>query len=120
MNKNIKDRRSRRKKRVSSKISGSKDKPRISVFASKLYTYAQAIDDIARETLTEYSSLKMARDKDYKKDKKVSEAKKVGIELARKIKKIGVKQAVFDRGRYSYNGRVKAVADGLREEGIQI
>lgn len=94
--------------------------PRISVFASNRYTYAQAIDDEARKTLAAYSSLKLARSKKLEKRKKVDEAKMVGLELVKIMKKEGIIKAVFDRGRYAYKGRVKAVAEGLREGGLKI
>ena len=110
----------KRKRRISKNIFGTKDKPRISVYASNVYTYAQVIDDQARQTLAQFSSLNLARIDKYKKEKKVNEAKKVGLELANKIKKIGIKAAVFDRGRHAYKGRVKALAEGLREGGVII
>lgn len=94
--------------------------PRISVFASNRYTYAQAIDDEARKTLASYSSLKLARSKKLEKRKKVEAAKMVGLELVKIMKKEGITKAVFDRGRYVYKGRVKAVAEGLREGGLKI
>lgn len=118
---NLNSRRSvRRKKRVRSNIFGTKEKPRISVFASNRYTYAQAIDDTGRKTLISFSSLEISQSENYKKNKKVEEAKKVGIDLAKNMIKKGIKTAVFDRGAYSYLGRVKALADGLREGGIII
>ncbi len=120
MGKVNKDRKNRRKKRVSNNIFGTKDKPRISVFASNRYTYAQVIDDSGKMTLTSFSSLNLARSEKYKKDKKVFEAKLVGLELAKKVKEMKIKKAVFDRGKYSYKGRVKALAEGLREGGLQI
>src|SRR3989338_1847065 len=108
MGKINKNRVERRKKRVSSKIFGTKERPRVSVFASNVHTYAQVIDDVDRVTLVSYSSLQL------------SQAKKVGLELAKIAGKSGIKQAVFDRGKYSYKGRVKALAEGLREGGIKI
>ena len=114
------NRENRRKKRVSSNIFGTKEKPRISVFASNRYTYAQVIDDSDKNTLISYSSLKLAQSENYNKDKKVEEAKKVGLELAKKTVKKGIKKAVFDRGKYSYKGRIKAVAEGMREGGLKI
>ncbi len=110
----------RRKKRISSNIFGTKDRPRISVFASNRFTYAQAIDDENRKTITSYSSLIFAGGKDYKKEKKVVEAKKVGVQLAKLAKEKGIARAIFDRGKYSYKGRIKALAEGLREEGLII
>lgn len=120
MGKINKNRVERRKKRVSSNIFGSKERPRVSVFVSNVYIYAQIINDTERKTLVSYSSLQLAKTEKYKKQKKVEEAKKVGLDLAVKAKKSGIKQAVFDRGRYSYKGRVKALAEGLREGGIKI
>lgn len=114
------DRVNRRKKRISSNIFGTQENPRISVFVSNKYTYAQIIDDKKKITLVSYSSLNIARRKGYQKEKKVDEAKKTGLGLAEKAKKVGIKKAVFDRGRYSYKGRVKALTEGLREGGITI
>lgn len=110
----------RKKRRISSRIRGDKNRPRITVFASNRYTYSQVIDDAGRVTVMSYSSLQLAKSKDYQKNKKTTEAKNVGLELARLIKPLGIKSAVFDRGRYAYKGRVKALAEGLREGGIQI
>ncbi|OGK11863.1 50S ribosomal protein L18 [Candidatus Roizmanbacteria bacterium RIFCSPLOWO2_01_FULL_37_12] len=120
MGKINKNRVERRKKRVSSKIFGTKERPRVSVFASNVHTYAQVIDDVDRVTLVSYSSLQLSQAEKYKREKKVDEAKKVGLELAKIAGKSGIKQAVFDRGKYSYKGRVKALAEGLREGGIKI
>lgn len=114
------DRKYRRKKRISGNIFGTKERPRISVFASNKYTYAQVIDDENKKTIIAFSSLIFSKSKDYKKDKKVNEAKKTGLELAKLISKKAIKKALFDRGRYSYAGRVKALAEGLREGGIKI
>jgi len=108
------DRNSRRKLRVSKNIFGSAQKPRISVFRSNKTIYAQAIDDQAKKTLFFSSSLKV------KKDKKTVLARIVGQELAKKLLDKGIKKAVFDRGKYAYKGRVKALAEGLREGGLQI
>ena len=114
------DRVDRRKKRVSGNIFGTKEKPRVSVYASNVYTYAQMINDSDRKTLLAFSSLQLAKGEKYTKEKKTVEAKKVGLELANIAKKSGIKEAVFDRGKYSYKGRVKALAEGLREGGIKI
>ena len=110
----------RRKKRVSNNLFGVKEKPRVSVFASNRYIYAQVIDDSKRTTITSFSSLKLAQSDKYKKEKKTDEAKKVGLELAKIAKKLEIKKAIFDRGKYSYKGRVKALAEGLREGGLVI
>lgn|SRR3989338_608769 len=110
----------RRKKRISSNLLGKAACPRISVFASHRYTYAQAIDDEKDVTLAAYSSLQFSKFKEYKKDKKTLEAKKIGLGLAKIMKDKGIIKAIFDRGVYSYKGRVKALAEGLREGGIKI
>lgn len=119
--KNItKDATLRRKRRISSKILGTSQRPRISVFRSNRYIFVQAIDDERRMTLADYSSLKLVKGKDYKKEKKTAEAKKVGLDFAKVLIAKGKKKGVFDRGSYSYKGRVKALAEGLREGGIAI
>lgn len=110
----------RRKMRVSANIFGTANKPRISVFRSNKYIYTQAIDDAKRITLASYSSLNLAKNKDNKKENKTSAAKKVGTEFAEIMKAKGITQAVFDRNLYSYQGRVKALAQGLREGGIRL
>jgi len=108
----------KRKKRVSLNIVGTDKRPRISVFRSNRYIYAQAIDDIKRVTVASASGL--SDTKESKKINKVNQAKEVGRKLAANLKKIKITQAIFDRSIYSYLGRVKAVAEGLREENIKI
>lgn len=120
MNKVTLERVKRRKRRVSFNIEGTEKRPRVSVFASNRYTYAQLIDDVKKKTLASFSSLQLKETKSYQKGKKVEEAKKVGIELAGISKKKGIKEAVFDRGIYAYKGRVKSLAEGLREGGVKV
>lgn len=121
MKKNItSDRNLRRKRRISKNIQGTKDKPRFSVFVSNRYIYVQAIDDENKKTIVSYSSLIVSKTKEFKKDKKTIQARLVGIEFAKKAKKTGISKGIFDRGRYSYLGRVKALAEGLREGGLKI
>lgn len=114
------DRISRRKRRISSNISGTKEKPRISVYRSNKYIYAQAIDDEARTTICSASSSLLKKDKGYMKAKKSKEAKQVGLLLAKALKEKKIETGVYDRGAYAYNGRVKLLAEGLREGGLQI
>lgn len=116
----VTDRKLRRLRKIRSQIKGVAAKPRISVFRSNKYIYAQAFDDDARTTLAEFSSLKIAKAKEYKKVKKLDEAKKTGIELAKLLLAKKITFGVFDRGVYSYKGRVKALAEGLREGGLKI
>lgn len=120
MNKVNVDRKLRRKRRVSANIKGTKERPRISVFRSNQYIYAQAIDDVERKTLFISSNFDLKKGTAYKKGKKSEDSKKIGIELAKKLIENKIKAGVFDRGSYAYNGRVKALAEGLREGGLKI
>ncbi len=104
----------RKKRRVSANIKGTAEKPRISVYRSNKYIYAQVIDDVSRKTLTAFSSKKL------EKEKKSLQAKKVGLELGKILLEKKIKQAVFDRGIYPYKGRVAQLAEGLRESGLKI
>jgi len=109
--------RERRKRRVRKKIFGTKDKPRISVYKSNRYLYAQLIDDSTGRTLAFVSSLKYAERKGSVKSMEV--AKRLGEELGKLAKEKGITKAVFDRNGYPYHGRVKALADGIRRQGIK-
>ena len=103
--------------RIRNKISGNGDKPRLSVFRSNTEIYAQVIDDVNGKTLAAASS----KDKDINAQKvnKTEKSKLVGAAIARKAKDLGIEKVVFDRSGYLYHGRVKAVADGAREGGLQ-
>ncbi len=114
------DRRERRKLRVRSKIKGTAQRPRISVFRSNKYIYAQAIDDEARKTLAAYNSLKLRKEENGKKGTKSEEAFRVGEILGKMLIEKGIKSAIFDRGYYKYAGRVAKVAEGLRKVGVKI
>lgn len=117
------DKKLKRKLRVRSKIFGTMVRPRISVFRSNKYIYAQVINDEKRLTLASFSSLQLKKNKEFKENKhlkKTEEARLVGINLAKILKEKKVLSGVFDRGSYAYKGRVKALAEGLREGGIQI
>lgn len=115
-NKIKKEKRDRRHKRIRSRISGTASVPRLSVFKSNIYIYAQLIDDDNQKTLASASSL------DLKKGKKVGNktvsAHETGKMLAEKALGQKIKKVVFDRGGYVYTGRVKALADGAREGGL--
>lgn len=104
----------RRKRRVSTNIRGTDVCPRISVFRSSKYIYAQAIDDVKRVTLCISGSKKV------QKAKKTEQAFEVGKELGAKLKEKNIQKAVYDRGSYTYLGRVQKLAEGLREAGIKI
>lgn len=100
--------------RVRAKIKGSSEKPRLSVFRSHKFIYAQLIDDLSGKTLASVSSIGM------KGEKKSNLASEVGKAIAHAAKKVGVTSAVFDRGRYLYHGRVKALAEGARSAGLKL
>ncbi len=109
----------KRHKRIRKKISGTSDCPRLSVYRSLSHIYAQIIDDTNGNTLVACSTMEKALT-DMIKDKSKSEvATIVGQELAKKALAKGIKQVVFDRGGYLYIGRVKALADGAREAGLE-
>jgi large subunit ribosomal protein L18 len=109
-------RRQKIKFRVRRKVAGTAVRPRLSVFRSNSDIYVQLIDDDNARTLVAASS----RDKDIaaQKGTKSEKSKLVGAAVARKAVELGLKDVVFDRGGYLYHGRVKAVADGAREGGL--
>jgi len=93
----------RRHKRIRSTLSGTALRPRLSVFKSHKFLYAQLIDDVKGHTLAQASS---------------DDAKKVGIDIAKAAKAIKIDKVVFDRGGYLYIGKIKAIADAAREGGL--
>lgn len=105
------------KYRIRKRVSGSTSIPRLSVFRSNSDIYAQLIDDNSGVTLTAASS----REKDIaaQKGPKTDKSKLVGSAIARKAQDLGIKKVVFDRNGYLYHGRVKAVAEGAREGGLE-
>jgi large subunit ribosomal protein L18 len=103
--------------RIRRNISGTAAKPRLSVFRSNSDIYAQLIDDTAGVTLASASSKQ--KDIAAQKAPKVEISKLVGSALAKKATELGVSKVVFDRSGYIYHGRVKAVAEGAREGGLQ-
>ena len=102
---------------IRKKIAGTAQKPRLSVFRSNTDIYAQIIDDVTGKTLAAASS----KDKDIaaQSGTKSEKSKLVGAAVARKAVELGVTAVIFDRGGYLYHGRVKSVADGAREGGLQ-
>ena len=106
----------KRHKRVRGKISGTPERPRLNVFRSGTNIYAQIIDDVAGNTLVSASSLEKGFEGT---DGNCEAAKKVGMTLAERAKAKGIEAVVFDRGGYVYHGRVKALAEGAREGGLQ-
>jgi large subunit ribosomal protein L18 len=113
-------RRLKRKMGIRKKISGTAERPRVTVFKSAKHIYAQAIDDETGTTLASASTMDKGTRGDVTGLKKRDAATKVGEELAKRMVEKGVKNAVFDRNGYKYHGRVAAVADGAREGGVQL
>lgn len=94
----------RRHKRIRSTISGTSDRPRLSIFRSNKFIYAQLIDDAKGHTFAHAQS---------------ADAKAVGVDIAKKAKAKKIEKVVFDRGGYLYTGKIKAVADAAREGGLK-
>ncbi len=110
------DTRSRRRARVRRKLRGTPERPRLSVYRSNKYIYAQVIDDTEGVTVAAASS----QEPDLRSDRlDVETAAKVGSLVADRAKEAGVTTVVFDRGGYKYHGRLKALADAAREAGLE-
>jgi large subunit ribosomal protein L18 len=111
--------RARRHSRVRKNLQGTADRPRLNVFRSLSGIYVQVIDDQSGRTLVSASTVdKDLRDK-LKGMKKADQAKMIGQMVAERAKSKGIQSVVFDRGGYRYIGRIKALADGAREGGLQ-
>ena len=111
--------RDRARIKIRKKISGTPERPRLSVFRSLDNIYAQIIDDTTGNTLVAVSSLNKDVKSDVKSVKgKINKSKLIGNILAKKALEKDIKQVVFDRGGFRYHGRVKALADGAREGGL--
>jgi large subunit ribosomal protein L18 len=110
------DARVRRHTRVRKRVHGTADRPRLAVFRSNKYIYAQVIDDVEGRTLASASS----QESDLRTDNlNIETATKVGEALATRAKEAGVTSVVFDRGGYKFHGKVKALADAAREAGLE-
>jgi large subunit ribosomal protein L18 len=105
----------RRAGRVRRKVRGTAERPRLAVFKSLRYVYAQLIDDTARKTIVGVSSLKGSLNVS---GRGMEQAKAVGKAIAGKARELGIKDVVFDRSGYIYHGKVKALAEAAREEGL--
>ena len=106
----------KRKIRVRSKVKGTSARPRLSVYRSNKFIYAQLIDDNKAETVLGISEKKLGKDV---KGNKSSKAKELGLLLAKLARGKKIKTVVFDRGSYAYHGRIKEVAEGAREGGLK-
>lgn len=109
----------RRHRRVRKDVKGEDGRPRLAVFRSARHISAQLIDDLRGHTLVTASSLDPEIKSSLAGLKKTQQAQKVGELLARRAQASGVKKVVFDRGGYRYHGRVKALADGARQGGLE-
>ncbi len=103
----------RRHLRVRKKVTGTAERPRLVVFRSLKHISAQLVDDVARRTIATVTSTTLES------GKKTDKSTEVGKRIAAKAKDAGITKVVFDRAGYKYHGRVKAVADGAREGGLE-
>jgi large subunit ribosomal protein L18 len=108
----LSERRARVKRRIRKKVNGTVARPRLAVYRSNKSIYCQLIDDVAGHTLAAATSLGIT-------GTKTEQAKAVGVLVAERAKAAGVETCTFDRGGYQYHGRVKALAEGAREGGLQ-
>ncbi len=106
----------KRRRRVRAKVSGTAERPRISVFRSNRGIAAQLVDDLSGRTLAAVSWTEA----DLRTKKGAEQAGEAGKRLAERAKAAGIESAVFDRGGYQYHGRVKAFAEGVREGGLTV
>lgn len=113
------DARIRRRQRVRKKVLGTDDRPRVCVFRSSRHIYAQVISDTKGATLVSVSTLSGDLADRLKNSKRVEAAKQVGLALAKVCKEKNITRVVFDRNGFLFHGRVKAVADGAREGGLE-
>ncbi len=111
----IQQRKGRRANRVRAKILGTAERPRLSVFRSNRFIYAQLIDDTKGVTLASISTRGMSA-----KSKKQDQAAEIGESIGKKAVGLGVSQVVFDRSSYRYHGRVAKVAEGARKAGLKL
>lgn len=110
--------RQRRKIRIRKKVQGTGERPRLVVFRSNMHIYAQIVNDVKGATLVSASTLSLSKSEPGLHCNK-SGAERVGKEIARLAKEKNISKVVFDRNGYIYHGRIKAVADGAREGGLE-
>jgi len=111
--------RKRRHKSIRKKVTGTPEKPRLNVSRSLKHIHAQVIDDYSGHTLAAASTLDPSLREELTQTSNAEAARRVGELLAQRAKDKGINQVVFDRGGFKYHGRVKALADGAREKGLQ-
>ncbi len=112
----LNQKRIRRVKRTRAKILGTAKRPQLSIFRSNRYIYAQLIDDENGKTLISASSFSIQKEK----KSKANTVELLGELIAKEALKKGIKEAVFDRGKYKYHGKIKAVAEAARKNGLKI
>lgn len=112
------ERRRKRHARIRKVIFGSPERPRLSVFRSSKHLYAQLVDDYERKSLLSFSTTSEKFRKVFSKGTTLEAARKLGEIFGPELVQKGIKKIVFDRGGYKYHGRVKALADALREKGV--
>lgn len=123
--KSKRDKRIRRHRRVRARVFGTAIRPRLSVFRSNKYLYAQLIDDVSGKTVASSSGFMVNKNQkveNTKKKEKASErgfADRIGTDIAEKALAVGVKEAVFDRGGYAYHGNIKKLAEAARKAGLK-
>lgn len=113
------DRRNRRHHRIRRRVQGTPERPRLCVRRSLRHTYAQVVDDVSGRTLVAASTEAPAIREACRSARKAAAANLVGKELARLAREAGIAKVAFDRGGYKYHGRVRALAEGAREGGLQ-
>ena len=111
--------REKRRARIRRKITGTSERPRLTVYKSLKHMYAQLVDDVAGRTLISVGTTSKTMKDEVKEDDKTAAAKKVGEALAKAAKAKGIEQVVFDRNGFDYHGRVEAVAAAAREAGLK-
>lgn len=119
MPKSQQEKRERRKLSIRKKVSGTADRPRLTVFRSSKHIYAQVVNDDAHATLATASTLDEQLKGELSGLKKTEKAKKIGAAIAERLKAKGIETVVFDRNGYIYHGRVMALADAAREAGLK-
>ncbi len=112
------DRKERLRKRIAERVRGTAERPRVHVFRSNLYVYTQVVDDTANAVLAAASSLEKEFKDRSRNTKNKAAAVVLGEILAGRLKAKSIDRVVFDRGTYLYHGRIKALADAMRKEGI--
>jgi len=113
------EKRIRLKKKIRAKVTGTSERPRLSVFRSNQYIYAQIIDDTTSKTLVSASDLPRGKaGLKAKTGTKTERATLIGVDLAKQAVAKGIKSCVFDRNGFKYTGRIKALAEGARSSGL--